>query len=213
MPLVLQLLLVMVSKYSNFGLDTFNTFGVIGYIQFLHDNNNDNNLANTIAWLFLQKPTSKNCRNTCRSCWIWAGSWRSICFTPCIPVSFSVYSLSRYERSGSITQLVDASTGPGKVPKSIFWFCHAPPKCPARLWNTTISTPAAFNKHSNLKMFYYLNHFKRKWTSYDIRLRHIDENIQETMCVILLSSLNPYHAEFLKWNNPPNIFCTFQYHF
>ena len=25
--------------------------------------------------------------------------------------------------------------------------------------------------------------------------------------------LNPYHAEFLKWNNPPSIFGTVHYHF
>ena len=47
MPLVLQQYIVMLSKYSKFGVDTFNTF--------LHDNhNNDNdNLAITIARLFL----------------------------------------------------------------------------------------------------------------------------------------------------------------
>ena len=26
-------------------------------------------------------------------------------------------------------------------------------------------------------------------------------------------TLNPYHAEFLKWNNPPYILGTFHYHF
>ena len=26
-------------------------------------------------------------------------------------------------------------------------------------------------------------------------------------------SINPYHAEFLKWNNPPSIFGTVHYHF
>ena len=25
-------------------------------------------------------------------------------------------------------------------------------------------------------------------------------------------TFNPYHVEFLKWNNPPNIFGTFHYH-
>ena len=25
--------------------------------------------------------------------------------------------------------------------------------------------------------------------------------------------INPYHAEFLKWNNPPSIFGTVHYHF
>ena len=33
MPLVLQLYLVMVSKYSKFGVDTFNNFCVMGYIK------------------------------------------------------------------------------------------------------------------------------------------------------------------------------------
>ena len=33
MPLVLQLHLVIMSKYSMFGVDTFNTFWVIGYIK------------------------------------------------------------------------------------------------------------------------------------------------------------------------------------
>ena len=27
------------------------------------------------------------------------------------------------------------------------------------------------------------------------------------------NNFNPYHAEFLKWNNPPSIFGTFHYHF
>ena len=26
-------------------------------------------------------------------------------------------------------------------------------------------------------------------------------------------NVNPYHAEFLKWNNPPYIFGIFHYHF
>ena len=33
MPLVLQLHLVIMSKYSNFGVDTFNTFWVMSYIK------------------------------------------------------------------------------------------------------------------------------------------------------------------------------------
>ena len=27
------------------------------------------------------------------------------------------------------------------------------------------------------------------------------------------SSINPYHAEFFKWNNPPSIYGTFHFHF
>ena len=42
MFLVLQLHLVKIGKYSEFGVDTFNHFWVIGYIKvFLHDDNND----------------------------------------------------------------------------------------------------------------------------------------------------------------------------
>ena len=46
---------VMKSKYSKFGVETFNTFWVIGYneVFFLHDNNDDD-LATTIARLFLR---------------------------------------------------------------------------------------------------------------------------------------------------------------
>ena len=29
----------------------------------------------------------------------------------------------------------------------------------------------------------------------------------------LLDFINPYHAEFIKWNNPPSIYGTFHYHF
>ena len=38
MPLVLQLHLIMMSKFSKFGVDSFNTFWVMGYIKVLHDN-------------------------------------------------------------------------------------------------------------------------------------------------------------------------------
>ena len=52
MSLVLQLHLVMMSKYSKFGDDTFNTFWVVGYIKALHDDDNDyDDLAITIAGL------------------------------------------------------------------------------------------------------------------------------------------------------------------
>ena len=47
MPLTMQLNLIMMSKYSKFGVDTFYTFW--GYtLKFLHDNDN---LAITIAFL------------------------------------------------------------------------------------------------------------------------------------------------------------------
>ena len=52
MSLVLQLHLVMMSKYAKFGVDTFNIFWVMGYIKVLHDDDNDD-LAITIARLFL----------------------------------------------------------------------------------------------------------------------------------------------------------------
>ena len=31
--------------------------------------------------------------------------------------------------------------------------------------------------------------------------------------MLSLGEVNPYHAEFLKWNNPPYIFVTVHYHF
>ena len=52
MPLVLQMHLAMMSKYVKFGVDTFKTFGVMGYIKVFDDNNNDdddNDLVVTIA--------------------------------------------------------------------------------------------------------------------------------------------------------------------
>ena len=36
--------------------------------------------------------------------------------------------------------------------------------------------------------------------------------IQITMTAVL-TMFNPYHAEFLKWNDPPSIFGTIHYHF
>ena len=50
-----KLLLVMMSKYSKFGFDTFNTFWVMGYYG-----NNDNNLAITIH----PPPLKKNNKKT-----------------------------------------------------------------------------------------------------------------------------------------------------
>ena len=47
MPLVLQLHLVKMSMSSKSGVDTFNTFLLMGYIKFLHDDDLD--LAITIA--------------------------------------------------------------------------------------------------------------------------------------------------------------------
>ena len=52
MPLVFKLHLVMMSKYSKFGVDTFNIFLAIGYKELFHDhddNDDDDNLAITIA--------------------------------------------------------------------------------------------------------------------------------------------------------------------
>ena len=42
------------TKYFKFGVDTFNTLWVMGYIKFLHDDDNEDDLAITIAQLFLQ---------------------------------------------------------------------------------------------------------------------------------------------------------------
>ena len=43
MPLALQLHLVMMSKYSKFGVDAFNTFWVMSKFKFLHNADDDNN--------------------------------------------------------------------------------------------------------------------------------------------------------------------------
>ena len=51
MPLVLQLHLVMISKYSKFG-DTFNTFSVMCYLKSFSLDDNDDDLAITIANFF-----------------------------------------------------------------------------------------------------------------------------------------------------------------
>ena len=64
MPLALQLHLVMISKCSKFGVDTCYTFWVIGFIKFLHDNdeNNENNnedLTITVVRLFLRNRRDK----------------------------------------------------------------------------------------------------------------------------------------------------------
>ena len=63
MPLVLQLHLIMMSKYSEFGVDIFNMFfhlwATLKILQDYDNNNydsdnNDNDLAITIAQFFLQ---------------------------------------------------------------------------------------------------------------------------------------------------------------
>ena len=63
MPLVLQIHLVMMSKYSKFDVDTItlNTFWVMGY----NNNNDDNNddLVITIARLFHRNKQAKNTEN------------------------------------------------------------------------------------------------------------------------------------------------------
>ena len=64
MSLVLQLHLVMMSKYSKFGVVYFNTFCVISYIKFLHSNYDKNNdLAMTMLNFFLPKRRAKNLKN------------------------------------------------------------------------------------------------------------------------------------------------------
>ena len=75
---------------------------------------------------------------TCSSFFISSSLFRSRCFTPGTPVSFSVYSLSRYDFSASITQFVVTTTGPGNMAKSILCVCQAPPKWPAKLWKSII---------------------------------------------------------------------------
>ena len=67
MPLDLQLQLVRMSKYYKFGVDTFNTFWVMGYIKVLHaaaadDDDNHDDLAITIARLFPRNRRAKNDR-------------------------------------------------------------------------------------------------------------------------------------------------------
>ena len=68
MSLALQLHLVMMNKYSKFGLDIFYTFWVT--LKFLHDDDgknveddNDNELTITIARLFLRNRQANNKNN------------------------------------------------------------------------------------------------------------------------------------------------------
>ena len=49
----------MMSKYSKFGVNTFNTFWVMGYVKFLQ-NNNDDDLAIAIAQLRQAKKANSN---------------------------------------------------------------------------------------------------------------------------------------------------------
>ena len=63
MPLVLQLHLVIMRKYSKFGVDTLNTFWLMGkfwVFKFLQDENNDDDLAITIAQHFLRNRQAKS---------------------------------------------------------------------------------------------------------------------------------------------------------
>ena len=64
MPLVLQLQHCHDDKYFKSGVDTFNTFWVMGYIKVLQDDDNDDDnnddLAITTAQLFLQIKQAKN---------------------------------------------------------------------------------------------------------------------------------------------------------
>ena len=59
MPLVMQLHLVMMIKNFMFGVVTLNTFRVMVYIK-VFDNDNDDNLAITIAQLFLRNRQAKS---------------------------------------------------------------------------------------------------------------------------------------------------------
>ena len=45
---------------------------------------------------------------------------------------------------------------------------------------------------------------------YDIR---INGYVISSFCYSYKDRINPYHAEFLKWNNPPTINGTFHCHF
>ena len=45
MPLISQLRLVMMSKYSKFDVDTCNTFRVMGYIKVKHNDDGNDDLA------------------------------------------------------------------------------------------------------------------------------------------------------------------------
>ena len=62
MPIVLQLYLVMMSKYSKFGVDNFNTFWVLGnlILKFLHDDDNNNNDHLAIASFIHLDTKAKN---------------------------------------------------------------------------------------------------------------------------------------------------------
>ena len=48
----------MMSKYSKFGLDTFNTVWAIGYIEILHNDSHNDDQMIIIAQLFLWNNTS-----------------------------------------------------------------------------------------------------------------------------------------------------------
>ena len=86
----MQLQLVMMNKFFKFGFNIFNTFWIMGYIKFLHEN--DNKLAITIAWLFV---------------WNW---WAKKTCQQETPVNgFSIYLISmvaRFKASWSIKSLI-----------------------------------------------------------------------------------------------------------
>ena len=59
MPLVLPMYLVMISKYSKFGVDTFNIFWVMGYIKvFAQQQQRQSSDHNSLT--FLQNRLAKN---------------------------------------------------------------------------------------------------------------------------------------------------------
>ena len=62
MSLVLQLHLVMMSKYFKFGVDTFDNFDYWATIKILHNNddNDDDDLTITTARQFLRNRQNKN---------------------------------------------------------------------------------------------------------------------------------------------------------
>ena len=76
MPLVLQLDVVIMSKFSKSGVYIIDTFWLKGHIKVFSNNDNDNDLAITIAWIEIKKKINKmikiiNCADTlCTVLWL-----------------------------------------------------------------------------------------------------------------------------------------------
>ena len=51
-----------------------------------------------------------------------------------------------------------------------------------------------------------------EYLSFRIRYNYVSI-VKKMWPLITVVKVNPYHAEFLKWNNPPSIYETFHYHF